>query len=447
MKEDMFATQVLAEWAAGVDAVPPPVGESVRTHVIDTLGAAVAGVGTINSATIRAAAPAIWGRGTAAMWFTGQSTTVAGAAFANAAASCALDLDDGHRQAAGHPGAAVVPGVLAAAAGSPWKDVLAAIAVGYEVGVRISAARDLTSVPTTNTGIWGGQAVAAAVGTLRRLPPEQIAHAIAIAGITAPNQFATSYTRFRANNVKEGIPWSAANGILAATLAESGFAGPIDILDNDQIFDRDRILTNLGEPWSIQTAYIKPYSCCRWLHAPIDALAELLAAEEIDPAQITGIHVETFGRTLTLSNEIAPTSIEGAQYSLPFCIGLAAVRGPDALLVLSHGDLHIPQARDLATRVTWSIDPEFDAAFPAATPGRVTVQTERGAFMRTVTAPRGEPSNPLSRAAVEAKFRAVAQERISEDTASQILHAAVSAGNADDILHLLGAEQPTAIRV
>jgi 2-methylcitrate dehydratase PrpD len=61
-------------------------------------------------------------------------------------ADYALDLDDGHRAAGGHPGAAVIPGVFAVARelGAEWPETLAALTAGYEVGVRIAAGRDVS---------------------------------------------------------------------------------------------------------------------------------------------------------------------------------------------------------------------------------------------------------------------------------------------------------------
>ncbi|MCK7469781.1 MAG: MmgE/PrpD family protein [Desulfomicrobium escambiense] len=90
------------------------------------------------------------GAGSADIWFGGGRRQAAFAAFANSAAASALDLDDGHRAAGGHPGAAVIPAVLAVAqeVQAGWSEVLAALVAGYEVGVRISAARDFSALDT-----------------------------------------------------------------------------------------------------------------------------------------------------------------------------------------------------------------------------------------------------------------------------------------------------------
>lgn len=418
------AAELLAEWVSA-SKVPEEARISAAKCVLDLMTAAIAGHETPNAVAVRRIASATWGNGPAAMWFSGERSTAAGATFVNAACACSLDLDDGHRAASGHPGAAIIPGVLSLL-GSPSLDgqrALCAIAIGYEIGVRISAARDLRSVPTVNSGLWSGQAVAAAVGWLKGLSRGQIAHAISIAGTTAPSQSATPYTRFRGNSVKEGIPWGAANGILAADLAKQGFTGPIDILDSSERYDRARLLDGLGTSWLINSTYFKPYSCCRWIHAPVDALITLLNDHDIHSEAIIKIDVETFGRSLTLSNEVAPRTLEGAQYSLPFCLGVAATSGAPALLPLSNESLTDQRAIEIAGRVQMTVNPEFDLMFPNAVPGRVRVTTASGSFERTVLAPKGEPTNPMSWDDIGLKFQAIAAGRADARVAAGIPNA------------------------
>ena len=430
----------LGSFVRETHAIPESARMSAVKCIFDLMTAAIAGYRTPNAIAVRRIARDTWGPGPAAVWFSGERSTPAGAAFLNAACACSLDLDDGHRAAAGHPGAAVIPAVLAAIATDSFstQSVLRAVVLGYEVGVRISAARDLKSVPTTNSGLWGGQAAAAAVGTLRDLSPRQIGHAIAIAGITAPNQSATAYTRHRGNSVKEGIPWAAANGLLAISLAEQGFTGPIDILDEPGRFVPAALVDGLGTRWHIDGTYFKPYSCCRWNHAPIDALLAVMSAHKIVAADIVSIDVATFGRALTLSNEIAPTTLEGAQYSIPFCLGIAATRGAPALLPLRDASLADADAVGVARRVRMTVAPELDAMFPAAVPGRIRVTTSRGTFDHTVMMPKGEPANPMEWDKIDAKFLAIAQGRIEPSLASE-LRDAIGTLRQGDIAALMSA--------
>ena len=64
---------------------------------------------------------------------------------------------------------------------------------------------------------------------------------------------------------------------------------------------------DLGAGWLIETAYFKPYGCCRWAHAAIDALLQLMAAgAPLPPTKSRAGHVETFTQTLSLNNDLRP---------------------------------------------------------------------------------------------------------------------------------------------
>lgn len=426
-------TERLADWVSETSVVPEDVQLSAAKCVFDLMSGAVAGYQTPAAIAMRQIANTTWGSGPAAIWFSGEGSTPVGAAFVNAACACSLDLDDGHRAASGHPGAAIIPAVFAMLNPSRLdaQRTLVAIALGYEIGVRISSSRDLKNIPTVNSGLWCGQGVAAAVGWVRGLSPIQIAHAISIAGTTSPSQSATPYTKYRGNNVKEGIPWGAANGVLAVNLAERGFTGPIDILDSPERYNPARLLDGLGTSWLISNTYFKPYSCCRWIHAPVDALLALMAEHGMRSADIIAIDVDTFGRTLTLSNEVAPATLEGAQYSVPFCLGVAATRGASALLPLGEESLADACALDISQRVRMTVTTEFDAMFPAAVPGRVRVTTSSGVFERTVLMPKGEPANPMSWEDIDAKFQSIAAGRVGASVAEGIRSAIIALRTGD----------------
>jgi 2-methylcitrate dehydratase PrpD len=74
--------------------------------------------------------------------------------------------------------------------------------------------------------------------------------------------------------------------------------------------------------------------------------------------------------------------------------------------------------------------------FPSAVPARIEVETRRGRFSRTVTAPRGESSNPLGWDDLGVKFQSVARGRISPVAAAALVEA-VAALDAGDIRPLL----------
>jgi len=424
----LYATEKLAEFVAGLktEAVPAPVLASARACVLDLLGAAAAGWRGLGPRAARAAAARLFAPGPASVWFSDIRLEPAGAALANCAAASALDLDDGHRAAGGHPGASIIPASLAVAqeTKASGREFLAAVVIGYEVAVRVGAGRDLSRLDTFSTGRWCNFGAAAAAGWLRRLEPAKLAQALALAGVHGPNLSAAGYSRVMGNQAKEGIPWSTLTGLAAAALAEAGFTGPTDLLDHPNYYLPDKILAGLGQSWAVSGVYFKPYSCCRWLHAALDGLLDLLARNRLEAGEVDSVEVHTFRRALNLNNYPDPPTLESAQYSLPFCLAAAALDGREALLPLREELLGRPELTAWAGRVRLEHDPELEALFPAATPARVVLRAGGRSFETTVQHPWGDPAKPMTPADLEAKFRRVSGGELPPADQEELIAAA-----------------------
>jgi 2-methylcitrate dehydratase PrpD len=415
----MWVTEAFADYIAGLrpeDVAPSPL-EMAKRCILDLTGAAAAGFETAAACAVRNAVPRIFAGGSAAVWFSELRLQGAASAMINSAAASALDLDDGHRAAGGHPGASVIPAAVAVAeeVGASVKELLAAIVIGYEVAIRVAAARDFGSLDTLSTGRWCAYGAAAAGGYLRRMPPGRLAQALAIAGVQAPGLSASGYSSIMGNHVKEGIPWSTLAGLVALDLADQGFTGPTDILDHPSYYDREKILASLGSGFAIEQVYFKPYSCCRWAHSAIDALLGIIADHNLGQAEITGIEVHTFSRALRLNNYANPTSLEAAQYSVPFALAAAALRGKRALLPLLAECLGQSDLIDFAQKVELHVDPQLDRAFPEKAAARVIFRTRRGDYERLVMDALGDPANPLDPSGLESKFRTLTSGFMSSE--------------------------------
>jgi 2-methylcitrate dehydratase PrpD len=376
----------------------------------------------------RAAAARLGGAGAADTWFGGGRRQAAFAAFANSAAASALDLDDGHRAAGGHPGAAVIPAVLAVAqeVEARWSEALAALVAGYEVGVRVAAARDFSTLDTLATGRWCAYGVAAAASRLRRLTVKQTAQAMAVAGVLSPGLSAAGYSQVMGNHAKEGIPWATLTGLWATELAAGGFTGPLDILDHRDYYDAEKIVAGPGENVAVDGVYFKPYACCRWIHCALDGLCDLMERHGLRAGDIGTIEVNTFARALRLNNHPDPDSLESAQYSLPFCLAAAAVEGKNALLPLRVSLLHRPDLVALAGRVSLVVDAGLDRMFPEYTAARVVLRTDRESFESCCRHPLGDPANPMGWGMLEGKFQHLTRGCLPEARQKEIIRAVQS---------------------
>ena len=405
----MTAIEVLAQFISDfpADAVTSSLENAARRCLLDLIGSACSGFETESAGAARAAARRLFPEGPASVWFSEEELSAPAAAFCNAAAGSALDLDDGYRDAAGHPGAGVIPICLAAAqeTGATFRETAVAIILGYEVGCRIAAARNLPRLPTMATGRWIAYGAAAALAYLYHYPAQTTAHALAIAGIHSPDMAAAGYSRMMGNHVKEGIPWAVLAGAAAVQLAVAGMTGPLDILNHPDTYDAPRILEGLGDRWVIEKVYFKPYGCCRWIHAAIDALLTILRDHSIPADTVDEIRVATFRRAVEgLTNETKPTTVEAAQYSLPFSLAVAAYEGKQGLLPLQPSTLKRRDLTEWAEKVRMEVDPELDRLFPTQSPARVSVTVGNRRLEHTVYDPRGNPANPLSLEELVEKF-------------------------------------------
>lgn len=429
----LFTSQLLAEQiiAFKADQLSSQTYEMAERCVLDIISAALSGQANPSVLAFRNSALSLFPGGSTSLWFSDDLLTPPGAALVNSAAASALDLDDGNRSAGGHPGASIIPACLAVAESSQCDalDFLAAVVLGYEVAVRISAARDLAVLETFSTGRWCGFGAACASAWLTGLRPIVTANAMSIAGIYSPLQSVSAISRV-GHGTKEGIPWATMTGLIALELAQNGLQGPLDILDLPP-YSSEKIVSGFGSRWVIHDTYHKIYSCCRWIHAAIDALLSLMGENDLDAKMIHSVFVLTFKRAVQLKNQLNPESLEAAQFSVPYCLALTALYGPEILQPMGYQAIGLSEVSDWAQRVHLQIDPQIEMNFPGQAGARVVLGTEKGEFSRLVEHPYGDPVFPLERNALEVKFLQLAQDKLTDEQMQCILRAVsgLSSGN------------------
>src|SRR5918997_3696715 len=250
----------VAEFARTVrwEDLPADARSQAIRCLLDLCGAAVAGSRTKVAQSVTTYALYAHGIGPSIIIGTGAGSTPVGAALANGFAASALDIDDGYRPVKGHPGAVVVPAVLAAAeeAKSSGVEFLTALVVGYEVAMR--AGRILHSLYDFyhGSGSWAPIGVAAGVARLLDGNAEQTWHALGIAEFHAgmtPEMRSVEHPSM----LKDGIGWGAMVGIASGQLAARGFSGIPALFDVTG--PGTRFIESLEDEYLILDLYFKPY--------------------------------------------------------------------------------------------------------------------------------------------------------------------------------------------
>jgi 2-methylcitrate dehydratase PrpD len=136
------------------------------------------------------------------------------------------------------------------------------------------------------------------------------------------------------------------------------------------------------------------------------------------------VRVETFPIAARHNGTDLDTVLQ-AQLSLPYTVAVALTRGAVTLGDFAADARSDATVRALMNRVTVTVDPDADAAYPrSGRPARTTVELAGGRTVSTwVQHPYGEPANPLSDAALEDKVRGLCEPVIGEAATKDLIDA------------------------
>jgi 2-methylcitrate dehydratase PrpD len=367
------------------------------------------------------------------------------AVLVNGTAGTVLELDEGNQYCRGHPGIHVVPAALATAErrGTSGRDLLLAIALGYEIGARVGIASKLR-VTMHPHGTWGTVGAAVAVAKLHGADAGRMRETINVASTLGLGT--SRRTMLEGGTVRNSFAgWSNQLGLIVWEMVEAGFTGEVDgigtiygtVLADD--FRPEEMVAELGARWEIARNYFKRHACCRYNHGALDALGRIMSAEagRLDPDAIASIDVATYVWAAQLAGQ-EPHNMLAAKFSLPFSIATFVVNG--AATVAAFGDKARADAtiRDLARRVFVTEDKALTAGLPGLRPARVTVRLTDGRVLSDESLTnRGDTEDPYSETEIRAKFIELTASVWGRTRAKAVLQACETIDNAETIGDLM----------
>ena len=154
------AVDVLSEFIFNThyQDVPDQVIERASDCILDVIGSAVAGHTQNGTLAMQSVMQKHNQGDLCSIWFSNKTSNVISAATVNAMAATSLDIDDGHRMAAGHPGVAIISSAFATAeeTNATISEILCAIVLGYEVAISVALSRHSKYNDSTVSGRWSG---------------------------------------------------------------------------------------------------------------------------------------------------------------------------------------------------------------------------------------------------------------------------------------------------
>jgi 2-methylcitrate dehydratase PrpD len=451
----------LAEFAVnlGYEDLPSDVIERTKLLILDIAGNMVRARNDAESTPAMVRAIEVLGLATGACAVPGDVKTYApsAAALLNGTLAHSLDFDDTHAEASLHSSAPIVPAALAAAemTGASGKDLIAACVAGYEVQIRLALALgpsdhyDRGYHPTATCGIFG--AVAAA-GKLLGMDADQIesAFGIALSQSAGSMQFLADGAWTKRSHVGQ----AAQNGLMCAVLAKEGFKGPKEAFEGKWGFlhayapnaDPAKADADLNERWETMRLAVKPFPSCRYTHAAMDALKQIMRDEGVTADEVEAVEIGlpmTGMKIVSLPEDAKhnPKSVVDGQFSMPFC---AAVVLREGTLLWDHYATHLtdPETLALTKKITCVNDPDVEALFPANMAGKATVKTPRGTFSVLIDVPKGEPSNFMSVEEFRGKFAGLAEPYLGADGAGRFADAILGLEAQNSVTAVLAAGKP-----
>ena len=434
--------------AARYEDLPAKAVGEARRGILDWIGCALAGSLHPTVAKLLEVLREAGGSGQATVFAHDLKLGFLDAPLANGQMGHLLDYDDTHMGGVVlHTSSPVLSALFSLAQRAPvsGREFMLAYAVGFEAGVRTGR-----TAPAHHRGGWhltgtlGSIAAGAAAGKLLKLDTQRLTYAMGIAATQAGGMQQNRGTMCKSFHAGK----AAANGVLAAMLAERGFDSTQEIVEGKRGFcriysetaDVDQLLAGWGGGWLIETNGHKPYACGVVLHPLIDAAVALRAKSGFDPAAVDEIRLRVNPLVLSITGVVEPSNGLQSKFSVYHSAAVAYAEGAAGVAQYSDAKANDP----LLTALRRKVKPVADDTL-RNDEARATVAAGARRVEVHVAHASGTVSNPMSDAAIEAKFLANATPVIGAGHAQRVCDSVWSlekTGDMRELIALLTSRRP-----
>lgn len=363
--------------------------EALRIRVLDGLGCAIGALEGPPVQIVRAHVDAFGG----APWCTligGGRTAPDRAALYNGFLIRYLDFNDSYLA----PGETCHPSdnlsaVLAAAeqGGRTGRDLMAALAVAYQVQCRLSDVAPVRAKGFDHT-TQGSYAVAAGVAKALGLDVPKTANAVAISG-TAFNALRVTRTGALSHWKALAYPNTAFGATHAAYLAMRGITGPAEVFEGNKGF-MEAIAGRFEIDWSredlerVTRTILKKYNAEIHSQSALEGILELKREYPFGPADIERIDVEIFDVAYHIigggeeGDKMTVHTKEEADHSLPYMLAVALLDGQVMPEQYLPERIQRADVQALLRKVTVRPNDAFSRQFPQRIPCRIQIALRDG---------------------------------------------------------------------
>lgn len=423
---ELGLTRDLSAYVSGLkfEDLAAEVAQAARRGVLDWLGCALAGSAHPTIDRLCAVLSEAGSPGNVPVFGRSEKLSLLEAPLANGQMGHLLDYDDTHMGGVVlHTSSPVLAALFALCEREQrdGKTLLAAYVAAFDAGVRAGQ-----SAPDHHPGGWhltgtlGSIAAGAGAARLLELDAQQTVHALGIATTQAGGMQQNRGTMCKSFHAGK----AAHNGVLAALLARRGFDSSDEILDGKRGFCRiysasaapERLTDGLGERYEIAANGFKPYACGVVLHPAIDVMIDLGRQGGADGEAVESAQLKVHPAAVTITGVADPKTGLKSKFSLYHSAAVAYLDGTAGVAQYSDERAVAPDVVALRGKVIVHTDDSLEKDQAEAT---VKLKDGRELSARVEHA-TGTVGNPMSDAAIEAKFLANAEPALGADRAGRV---------------------------
>jgi 2-methylcitrate dehydratase PrpD len=273
------------------------------------------------------------------------------------------------------------------------------------------------------------------------LDAERQRHAFGLAG----SQSAGTFAQWGTPTIKFHQSRGALSGLLAALLAEQGFTASPEILAHEDggIFHTysdggspDAVSAALGERWALEEIALRLWPAASSIQTVITSLFALMRAHDLTPARVASARVGLSKTVYDMHGALAWNDKFKALLSTPYVTSVVLHDRRCWLEQFEPKRYQDPAVGAFAReRVKVEIDPRVESTGAA-----VEIRTVDGAVHTDRrNAPKGDPTDPLTRAEIEEKLRTAAAGFMSGDAVKRIIALVAELDSLRDVRELISA--------
>ena len=424
----------LADYACSVrfEDLSKETVHEVRRRMVDSIGCAIGAWNEEPCKIARSVASEFSAKNGSTIIGTAHQAPPDWAAFATGCCIRYFDYNDTYlSKEPAHPSDNISAALaVAESVGATGKELIAAIALAYEVQCRLCDAASIRARGWDHV-TYGAFSTALASAKLMKLDPEKTQHAVNIAGVCCA---AMRQARVGELSHWKGVAFAdaARRGVYSALLARAGMTGPAPIFEGQMGFEKELgvSLGNVGEKFKGAPAMILNTSIKYWpaeYHSQSAIEAALFLREQVGAGiEVKSMTIESHDASVDIigsePEKWKPETRETADHSLPYITAIAFIDGQVTEKQFQPTRFMDPKIWKFLENVKVERNAELSAMYPDAVANIVHVDLADGKRLtERVDYPPGHARNPLKDTEVEGKFFTLVTPVLGEKRARAIV--------------------------